>query len=439
MTLTPKIRTNLTGQNSFFRGGKTAMPDTSFERGEGITQAAMFEQGGFFDVLSSGESSSGVGAWRLGVVYRCVAVISETIAALNFTLIERTKDGSSFLAEKYKGFNLYATDPNKHITWFEFFSSLMAEALTEGNGYALIIRNSEGYVKELRILSRGECSPYVEKFIDTSVRITYSVGGKMYSENDVIHIKSLGSDGYVGESVLTLARKSVQGGLSQQEFNYNMFKNGLNLQGTLEAPATLSETAMKHLKEAMKDFKGAKNSSGTMILEEGLKYNRMSVNPIDAQFIENRRFTVEDICRFYGVPLHKAMNLDRATNNNIEHQDLEFYKSCIMPWVVRTEQHFDKKILTDFERRKYSHRFDITELLRADAKGRAELYNSLFAKGAITPNEIRRRENMNPTGEDVSNKTYMQLAMSEVSKLDQNRRGIKNKNKDEKDTNGDAN
>jgi HK97 family phage portal protein len=309
------------------------------------------------------------------------------------------------------------SEPNNYQTWYDFMVHLVSQALTHGNGYALIKRDNFGRVQSLQSLDSGECSPYymrngVDHFL------YYYVWGNITEKEDIIHIKCIGSDGVIGKSPIDVARDVVKAGLSQQTFTGALYENGLNLQGVLETPGKLSNDAMGRLREQFQRFKGAKNGGNTVILEEGMKYNKLGISPQDAQFIESKKFTIEDIGRMYGVPLHKLGNLDRSTNNNIEHQDLEFFKSCISSWEERIEQEFNKKLLISREKREYKHEFDNSKLLRTDLKARAEWVNSMFTKGAITPNEIRVIEGFNPLELSKLDETYMQLAMSTVDNLD---------------------
>lgn len=368
---------------------------------------------------ASGEMVSSSSAWRLAAVYRSIAVISETIATLPFSLFETRENGNKFLAINHPTYKIYTSEPNRFQTWFDFKLHLVAQALTNGNGYAYIRRDRNGAVLGFEPLSGGECVPYYVK-TGKEHYLYYYVFGDIVEARDIIHIKCLGFDGVIGKSPIELARDTIGAGIAQQKFTAAMYKNGLNLKGTLETPAKLSVTALERLKDNLNQFKGASNSAGTLILEEGLNYKAMSLNPVDAQFIESKQYTLEDIARLYGVPQHKIGKLDRSTNNNIEAQDLEFYKNTISPWEERIEQEFNRKVLLSSQKGIYKHEFDNSKLLRTDTKARMEWIQGMFSKGAITPNEIRILEGLNAIDNPKMDETYMQLAMSTVDKLDQN-------------------
>ena len=378
---------------------------------------------------SAGEQVTGTSSWRFSAVYRSIALITETLAALPLGLYETKENGNKFQAKSHKVNYIYESDPNQFQTWFDLKAMLVSQALTYGNGYSYIRRDTYGNILSFEPLTNGECVPYYQR-TGKAHFLYYYVFGKIVEPRDIIHIKCIGSDGVIGRSPIEIAREAIGAGLAQQKFTGSMYENGLNLQGTLEHPATLSAPAQERLRTQMNKFKGSKNASDTLLLEEGLKYSPISLSPIDAQFIESKKFTIEEIARFYGVPLHKIGSLDRATNNNIEHQDLEFYKNCISPWEERIEQEFNRKVLLPRERGRFKHQFDNSTLLRTDTKARMEWINGMFSKGAITPNEIRVMEGLNAIENPKMDETYLQLAQSTVTDLD------KNNGSENKDTNG---
>lgn len=389
---------------------------TSAYNGGGITSWESFLYGAN-SLSNAGEEVNGNTSWRVSAVYRCIAAIAETVATLPFFLQEIDDNGNKRIAEKHITSNIYGSEPNEYQTWFEFKAFLMSQALTYGNGYALIKRDLYGKPTAYKPLTNSECVPY---YVNNGLEnyLYYHVFGKITQQRDIIHIKCIGHNGVIGRSLIEIARDGIGTSLAQQAFGGAMYKNGLNLQGFLEHPATLSNEAQVRLKKQMDVFKGAKNASGTMLLEEGLTYKGgNSLRPVDAQFIESRKFAVEDIARFYGVPLHKIGELAQSTNNNIEQQDLEFYKNTILPWEERIEQEFDRKILLLSERKRYKHEFDNSKLLRADTKARQEWITSMFNKGAVTPNEVRTMEGFNKIENKLMDETYMQGAMATIDNL----------------------
>lgn len=420
------------------RSLRTFRTDNAFERGlQGISQEEFFEQGGFYDVILGQGSQSKYGAWKLAAVYRCVALISETLACMRLNLLEY-RNGRRIAMTNHPNAVVLQTEPNSYVTWFSFISTLMSNTLNTGNGFARIFRDRFGNVNRMFVLKDGICTPYVKDNLDGSVDLWYLVNGEVVPADDIIHIKTIGSDGYEGTSILGLANKTVMAGLEQQNLSYSLNKNSLNLEGVFETERPLSDRAYERLNNQMKTFKGAANARGNMILEEGLAYKATSIKPSDAEFVANRQFTVIDVCRFFGCPPHKIFSLERSTNNNISHQDLEFYKSTIMPYAVQFEQEWDKKTLVKSERTSvktsYKHKFDASVLLRADPIGRARLYDSMFSKGSLTPDEIREDDDRIPLNTKASRKTYMQLSYVGIDDLVEIQTQKLGANKDKKES-----
>lgn len=414
---------------------KVIINDTE-ERDSGLSYQDYVTTGGWLNSTgsdnSSGEYVAGYSSWRVPAVYRSITLISETIAMLPLNLLETKDNGNKFPAKKHPTYKIYVSEPNQFQTWFDLKLHLVSQALTYGNGYAYIRRDNYGNPLSYEHLSNGECIPY---YIKTGKLhyLYYYVFGEMVEARDIIHIKCIGSDGVIGKNPIEIARDTIGAGVAQQKFTGSMYKNGLNVQGVLEHPNRLSKEAQERLKTQMQKYKGAGNANSTLVLEEDMKYKSISINPIDAQFIETRKFTIEDISRMFGVPLHKLNELSKATNNNIEHQDLEFYKNCISPWEERIEQEFDRKILLPREKGKYKHEFDNSKLLRTDVKSRMEWVNGMFTKGSLTPNELRVMEGLNAIDNPKMDETYMQLAMSTVDLLDQNNGSENDKDNGAKD------
>lgn len=370
-------------------------------------------------VSSSGIAVNSTNALAFPVVYACINVISETLATLPIFRNRVDEEGNRSRSMASATDIMFATNPNAFQTWFDFKYHLMKEALSTGNGYARIVRNGIGECIELQPLSSYEVSPF---YIRDGYNhyLYYYVHGEQYAKEDVIHIKCLGSNGVIGQSPIQIASESIGAGLAQQNLQGSIAKNGLNLEGVLSHPATISDAAARRLKAQMEDHRGSGNAKGTLLLEEGLLYNRIAISPHDAQLLEALRYSLEDVARMYRVPLHKLQDLQRSTNNNIEHQSLEFYTDTMSPWIERIEQELDMKLLYGKSRTEYKHEFDVTKLLRIDSKSRSEYHRSLFNMAAITPNQIRKNEGMNASDKPEMDDYYLQLAQSKIENLEKN-------------------
>jgi HK97 family phage portal protein len=345
----------------------------------------------------------------LSAVQGCVRVISEDIASLPLHVYKSSKNGK----EKAKDnplYNILHLQPNEWQDSFTFFQTAMTHLLLWGNCYVEIVYK-RGQVEQLFI---------IHPELVTKVKVNNKIWYKIKLQNEerfikdeyMMHLMALTKDGFNGISPIQEAVDVFDLTYSAQRFGVKFFQNGMNAGGVLEHPGVLKDAAYEKLKSSFERRNGGlENSHRLMILEEGMKYTQKSVPPNHAQMLETRRFQVEDIARIFRVPLHLIQSLDHATNNNIEHQSLDFVIHTLRPWLVRWEKMFKIKLFKDTE---YFAEFGVDGLLRGDYKTRMEGYSIARQNGFLTVNEIRSLENLNsvPSGD-----TFLQpLNMVEVGK-----------------------
>jgi HK97 family phage portal protein len=346
----------------------------------------------------SGKAVNEESSVSYSAVFACTNVIAETIASLPLHLY---KESGNKGREKAKGkelYNLLYHLPNPDMTSFSFRYAMQLCVLLWGNAYAFIDWDyNKGEPKALYPYHPSKVEPRRDK---ASGKIVYDVdlgNGKKVtlSKYQVLHIMGFSFDGLKGISTISLAREAVGLGLAAEEYGSRFFSNGAKPLGVLEHPGELGEEALDHLRGSWDELhKGLHNSHKVAILEEGMTYKQIGIPPEDAQFLETRKFQLEEIARFYRVPLHLVGNLDRATFSNIEHQDLAFTKHTIRPWLVRWEQSLDWKLLTSEERKKYYAEHNADALLRGDLKSRYDAYAIGRQNGWLNGNDVREKENM---------------------------------------------
>lgn len=362
----------------------------------------------FYSWIGAGPSKSGVSvsnesAKRFSAVFACIRVLSETLASMPIILYRDKKLGDKSSgkdrAVDHPLYDILHNAPNNEMPSFMLKETLMNHICSSGNGYAQIQRSRRGSVISLNIL------PWTAVEVTrnpTTYEIEYLTNdrGKYITLNpeEVFHIPGLGFDGIKGYSPIKMAREAVGLGLAAEEFAARFYGNGTHLGGILRHPGTLSESAHKNLKEDFQNkYKGLSNSHEVPILEEGMEFQQLGIKPEEAQFIETRKFQIEEIARIYRVPMHLLQNLDRSTNNNIEHQSLEFVMYTMLPWFTRWEQFINFRLLTREERQQgYFAEFLINALLRGDTQARAEMLHKMRQDGVINADEWRELENMNP-------------------------------------------
>lgn len=353
-----------------------------------------------YDVDFVGNSNSGVNvdemrSMQTSAVYACVKILAETIASLPLHLFKKGKDGKNEEATEHPLFSCLYELPNDEMTSFEFRETMMTSVLLYGNAYARIIKK-QGHVSELWYLKPQNMT--VERDSNThKIKYTYTddITNQtfIYKPNQIFHLKGLSFDGIKGISPIAQAREAVGLSLATEEYGAKFFGNGARPGGVLEHPGILKDP--ERLRESWnKVYQGSKNSHKIAVLEEGMTYHSIGIAPEDAQFLETRKYQVNEICRIFRVPPHLVGDLDRATFSNIEHQSIEFVQHTIRPWLVRWEQEISKSLLDDIEKTIYFAKFNVDGLLRGDYKSRMEGYSIGRQNGWLSINDIRRLEDM---------------------------------------------
>lgn len=365
------------------------------------------------DVDFGGNSSSGVQvdemrAMQTSAVYACVKILAETVASLPLHLYRKGKDGKSELADQHPLFSCLYETPNEEMTSFEFRETMMTSLLLWGNAYARIIRK-QGHVTELWYLKPNQMT--VERDTATG-KIKYTYTDEItnetieYKPQQILHIKGLSIDGVKGLSPIAQAREAVGLSLATEEYGAKFFGNGARPGGVLEHPGVLKDP--EKLRESWnKVYQGTRNSHKVAVLEEGMKYHTIGIAPEDAQFLETRKYQLNEICRIFRVPPHLIGDLEHATFSNIEHQSIEFVQHTVRPWLVRWEQGISRSLLDEKERLLYFARFNVDGLLRGDYKSRMEGYAVGRQNGWLSANDIRRLEDMSQIPKEQGGDEYL--------------------------------
>lgn len=330
-------------------------------------------------------------AMNLSAVYGCIKLISESVAKLPLHVYETTS-GKRQVASAHPVHRLLYSDPNEYMTSFAFRQAITEIALRWGNGYARIIRGTGSRPAKFKLYEGGTVS-----LIENNGQLfAQTPDDGLVPYYDIFHLRGLGT-GLVGKSPIRYAAESMGITLSAQKFGRKFFENGAHLSGVLKYPGQLKDDAYQQLKTRWKATNsGVDNTGETAILEHGMDYARIGIPPNEAQFIETRQFGTTDICRWFGVPPHKIQDLGKATFSNIEQQNIEYVQDCLMPWCKRFEEECDRKLFRENEKPNYYTKFSLNALMRGDSQARAVFYKEQFSIGAMTINEIRAFEDLNP-------------------------------------------
>lgn len=352
---------------------------------------------------------SSEGALNLSAVWACVRILSETVGTLPIHLYKRTEDGRE--RQYNHPCHRVLLSPNSYINRFDLMHHLMVSCALWGNGYARIFRDAAYRPCRLKLLHPAEVEPLLDTNTDT---LYYRLeNGEIVANDDIIHVKNLTTNGYKGKSPIAVHRDNLSLTMSAQIYGEKFFNQGGNMSGVFKYPSTLKPDAYERLKrDLIAQSVGLHNAHIPLLLEGGMQYERISIPPEDAQFIATRKFQKTEIATIYGIPPHMIADLERATNNNIEHQGMEFVTYCLMPYIVRIEEEFNRKLLRHDEFEDYYFLFGLNALLRGDAKTRSEYYKNMNFVGAMNANEIRAYEDMNAY--EGGDEYFVQLNMTPV-------------------------
>jgi len=354
---------------------------------------------GWYDTTSS-VSNAGItisNSAALGCVayWACVRLLSETLASLPLVTYRRLERGKE-RATDHPLYKLLHDEPNPEMDAFTFTETLMGHLVTTGNCYAYIDWE-ELIPKALWIMAPDKVT--VERATNQDIIYKYQSDTKQFTIPNyaVWQIPGLGYDGLTGYSPLAMVREAVGLALATEKMGAKLFSNGLALGGVLQHPKTMSKEAQDRFRKAMADqHEGVDKAHKWLIIEEGMTYNKNTIPPEDAQFLESRKFQRNEIASFFRVPPHMIGDLERATFSNIEQQSLEFAVYTMRPWLVRWEKSIKRKLFLPNEKEDYFAEFLIDGLLRGDSQARAAYYRELYYLGSLSPNDIREKENLNP-------------------------------------------
>lgn len=360
----------------------------------------------YFGTSGSGKSVTAQTAIQLSTVYACVRVISETVASLPLGVYEATDDGN-LKAGDHPLYHLLHDEPNSEMTSFVLREVMLAHLLLYGNSYSQIIRSGKNTVVGLYPLLPDHMD--VDRDSKGNLTYTYTTSdGRtvVIKPQDILHIPGLGFDGIIGYSPIALEKNAIGLGIASEEYGSKFFSNGARPSGILTHPNTVKNP--KAVRESWNSaYGGSSNSNRVAILEEGMTFTPLSIPNNEAQFLETRKFQVDEICRIFRVPPHLVGNLEHATFSNIEHQSIDFAVHTIRPWLVRIEQSMNRALFTDQEKGRFYVQFNIDGLMRGDYKSRMEGYAIARQNGWMSANDIRALENQNPIPKDEGGDAYL--------------------------------
>lgn len=357
----------------------------------------------YFGKTDSGEIVNERSAMQIATVYACVRLLAETMAGLPLHLYRYTdeKEQNKEKAKDHPLYKILYRQPNDEMSSFTFRETMMTHLLLWGNAYAQIIRDGRNNILGLYPLQADQ----MEVDRDKQGRIIYiyhaysnevpDLQNKDYifRSDEIFHIPGLGFNGLIGFSPIAMMKNALGTAIAVEKYGSSFFKNGAQPSGVLEHPGVLKNP--EKIRQNWSDvYGGSGNAHKVAVLEEGMSYKPISLPPEDSQFLSTRQFGVNEICRIFRVPPHMVQDLSHATFSNIEHQSIDYVVYTLTPWLSRFEQAITKDLLLPSEQDTLFPRFNVDGLLRGDYVSRTSGYASSIGSGWMSPNDVRRLENM---------------------------------------------
>ena len=375
----------------------------------------MFSGGGMTSY--TGKTINEQNALTLTAVYACIKILSENIASLPLHLYRRTKQGRE-KAVDHPLYDVIHSHPNSEMTSMVFREVSTAHLTSWGNWYSNIVYNQAGRVVELWPLRPDQME--VERK-EGKLKYTYhrqSGSDIILSRRDVLHIPGLGFDGITGYSPIAKAREAIGLALGAEEYGARFFGNDARPGIIIRHPETLGDKGKESLKKGWEEAYGSlEKKHRVAILEEGMDVVTVGVPPQEAQYIELRKFQIEEICRIFNVPLHMVQHTEKTTSwgTGVDQLTRGFVTYSLRPWLTRIEQNLSAQLLTQRERRKYYFEHNVDGLLRGDAKSRSEFYKNMFMIGGVTINGILAKENEDPIDHPLANVPFIPVNMQPIT------------------------
>ena len=388
-------------------GGNINILNLIFKSGDKPKDGERISSSSFlFGRTPAGRNVNEFTAMQMTVVYSCVRVIAETLAGLPLHLYKR---GDLNSKEKAKGHAIYFLlhdEPNTEMTSFVFRETLMTHLLLWGNAYAQIIRNGRNEVIGLYPLMPNKMTVMRSEDGEIFYKYNHKSEEVYLLKEDVLHIPGLGFDGLIGYSPITMAKNAIGMAMACEDYGASFFQNGAQPGGVLEHPGIIKDP--ERVRESWNAaFQGPKNANKVAVLEEGMKYQPIAIAPSEAQFLENRKFQLNEIARIFRIPPHMIGDLERSSFSNIEQQSLEFVKYTLDPWIVRWEQSLERALLTKKEKETYFIKFNLEGLLRGDYESRMNGYAVGRQNSWMSANDIRKLENLDRISAEEGGDLYL--------------------------------
>jgi HK97 family phage portal protein len=340
-------------------------------------------------------------ATQITAFWSAVNTISDTLGEMPLRLIQNKDDGTQEIVRGHPSLQRLKFSPNPMMSAIVFKSTVQAHVLTWGNGYVWIKRNAMQEVNELWPLLPQDTTPVVKKDGTLVFKSRIRFDNKTLSpqlelpSDQVIHVPALSRNGVQGMSIIAEQREMLGHALGTQQFGSRFFANGAHAGGLVSFPGKLTDP--EKVRTQIEKKTSNENAHRLLVLDGDAKYQQFTVPPDDAQFLQTREFSVDEVGRMFRLPLHFLNKMGQATFNNLEMMGTHFVQFTMMPWIIRWEQELTRKLLSKEEiANGFVFKFNVSSLIRGDIKTRSEVHAKGIQNGWVTRNEVRALEDMNP-------------------------------------------
>ncbi|MEH3487446.1 phage portal protein [Enterobacter kobei] len=378
-----------------------------------LTTGTFWEE--WFGTSSSGKVVTADKAIQLSAVWACVRLLSESISTLPLKIYVRQPDGSRKAATDHPAYSILCRRPNSEMTPSRFMLMVVASICLRGNAFIEKKFIANRLVSLVPLLPQNMV---VKRLTTGALEYKYTENGneRVIPVKNIMHIRGFGLDGVCGMMPMKTGRDVIGSAMAVEESAAKIFEQGLQSSGFLSAENALTEEQRERLRSYMAAFTGSKNAGKIMVLEGGLKYQGVTMNPEDAQMLESRAFSIEEICRWFRVPPFMVGHTTKQSSwaSSLEGMNLQFLTHTLRPLLVNIEQEIGRCLL-DSDDEVFAE-FSVEGLLRADSAGRAAYYTSALQNGWMSRNDVRRLENMPPIeGGDIYT---VQLNLTQLKNLE---------------------
>ena len=352
-------------------------------------------------------------AMTYSAVWQACRILSESVAQLPMYVCEKEKNGDKIIRSDHAMYKLVHDEPNPYMTQFNWTQKCMYDLCVNGNSYVQIIRNQQGKPIELMPLDHQNITI---KILEGVIYYSDAGTGQTIDMFDMLHFKTMSKDGIVGLSPIDTLANTISNGLGLLEYSNSYFRNGAKVSGVLQTDASLSQESVDRLRNSFNmNYSSIGDSNKTLVLEEGLKFNAISLSNEASQFLSSREFSIAEIARCFSLPPHLLRDLSKSSFNKIQEQSREFVQFSLMPYIRIFETELTRKLFSNGEKGKLFIEINTNSLLRGNPQERAEYYRTMLNIGALSVNEIRRKENMNSV--DEGDNLFMQMNMTTLKNI----------------------